>query len=254
MDKVEQDNLIGTATDKQSPSDALAYQIEVNDIIKGSAYYLSFNTAVANHKKVEPTPYENAYNEAQLNHPLVSPLIPYISESAPPAAILQTGMPKVAPLAKEKHYFRKRPLVLLLILVLSLLALALPILSALEVVPNYIDIGADIFAITDLFQDGFAFDVISDNLPIIIIGLYLIFALICVLHTLVALLGRKKKRFGIITALLLATGIAYVLASYTFDINAALAELGNLNYGVYGILACPALALILSILAYKKLK
>ncbi len=149
---------------------------------------------------------------------------------------------------------KRRGLVLLLILVFSLLALAVPILSSLALLPDYIDIGVDIFKIADIFGGELGLEVITNNLPILLVALYMLFALILTIVSLLALCTRKKKSFFFVALLALLAAVAFVLAIFEFDFNGVLENIADLNYGIYGLVACPLLILILSCLSYKKIK
>jgi hypothetical protein len=250
---------------ERAPKESLS--IEVSKYIRGSAYYLSYTRALEQSESMPVTPYVTAYTDAQTKHPLITPFTPFSARTAvfPKIAVEEPkkaeepekteALSVSAPVqAAEKRYFRKRSVILLLIFILSLAMLAVPVLSALEVLPEYINIGVDILAVTDLFADGFALDAITGNLPLVLTALYMVFALICVLHSFIAIAGKKKKSFGILLALTLAVALAFIFASLAFDINALIEDILALNYGVYAMAACPALALILSIAAYKRLK
>lgn len=227
-------------------------KIEVDKLMLSSVYYVSCANAFADVDKTSP--YEKAYQDAQDLHPFVqSDNVAAEVEAEEQDKVVQPQADSKM-LCKENRYFTKRPFIMLLILVLGLVAFAIPIVSALSLVPEYIDIGTNIFSITELFQGELALEIITDNIPLWITALYMVFALMLIAHSLIALLGKKKKRFGIITGLVLVIALAFVFSVFAFDFARVISEITTLSWGVYGLMAAPALALILSLLAYKELK
>lgn len=149
---------------------------------------------------------------------------------------------------------KRRGLVLALILILSLAALALPIISSLALLPEYINIGVDVLNIADIFGGELGLETITNNLPILLVAVYLLFALILVIVSLCALFIRKKKHFFVFALLALVAAVAFVLSIFGFDFNAVFEGIADLDYGIYGLVACPLLILILSCLSYKKIE
>jgi len=148
---------------------------------------------------------------------------------------------------------KRRAIVILLLLVFSLLALAIPIVSSLAILPDYIDLDVDVLKIADAFSE-LSLDAIKTNSPVIILAAYMLLSLILVIISLCALFIRKKKSFFIVALLALIAAVAFALSIFKFDFNALLDKVTDLNYGIYGLIGCPILVLVLSFLAYKKLR
>jgi len=148
---------------------------------------------------------------------------------------------------------KRRAIILLLVLVFSLAALAIPIVSSLAILPDYIDIGVDLLKVADIFGGELGLEMITDNLPIVILAVFALLSLILVIISLCALFIRKKKSFSVVAVLALIAAVAFVLAIFEFDFNALIDKVADLNYGIYGLIGCPLLVLILSCLAYKKI-
>ncbi len=237
----------------EKKNNSVVHNVDVGKIILGSVYYHSCTNAFADADNIKTSPYEKAYQDAQFLHPFVVPEDAKIEQQDIDVAV-QPQASTTKTLCKENRYFTKRAFIMLLILVLGIVALAIPIVSTLSLLPDYIDIGVDIFSIPELLQGELAIEIITDNIPLLVTILYMLFALILIAHSLIALFGKKKKRFGIITSLVLAVAIAFVLSVFAFDFSKVIGEITKLSWGVYGMLAAPALALILSLLAYKELK
>jgi hypothetical protein len=162
--------------------------------------------------------------------------------------------------AKEKKakggvkLVKRRALVLFLVFLFSAIALAIPVISSLAILPDYINIGVDVLTIADIFGGELGLDTITDNLPIILTALFMVFSLISVIISLLALFTKKKKCFGIIALFALVAAVAFALAGFQFDFNAAIGGIAGLDYGVYAMVGCPLLILILSLFGYKKIK
>ena len=141
------------------------FSMKVNHFIKESPYYISCTDAFDKSDAIKITPYAAAYGAAQENEPIVysddpgfndviygqqgQQRVSYVpqQEQAPvPAAPAKKAKPVVT------RYFKKRAIPLLLILVLSIVALAVPLVSSLELIVDYVDIGEDIFAIAEIFE------------------------------------------------------------------------------------------------------
>jgi len=158
-----------------------------------------------------------------------------------------------------KTTYKRRIVILILILVLAIVAAGVPIISSLELLKEYVDIGVDILGVPELFADGFSFAIITENMAVWVLGLYMLVALILVLKGLFALLARSKKRFGLAAIITLLLAVVFVAAGYDFDFK-LIAELASepefltetLDYGIYAMAGAPLLILILSIFAYKR--
>lgn len=163
-------------------------------------------------------------------------------------------------MAKNKPSYTKRVIILILIFVLALVTLAIPVVSSLGFVSDYINIGTDILSITDIFSGTLAFSMITDNLPMLMLAVFLLFALILVLKALISLFSHSKNKYFLLSLITFLLALAYFASTYNFNftniINDVTANVGtflsNLDYGIYGMIGCPILVLLLGFFAYKK--
>ena len=121
-------------------------------------------------------------------------------------------------------------------------------------VSDFVDIDVDILAIADIFEGDLGLDTLTDNLPIIILAVFMVFALILTLILLFALLGKKRKRFGIIALITFLLAAAFLVATFEIDFTALIDSIADIDYGIFALIGCPLLVFILSGLSYKKLK
>ena len=160
-----------------------------------------------------------------------------------------------------KKTFRKRVIIILLVLILTLVALAVPIVSSLELASEYVNIDTDILAIPDLFEGDLGFGILTDNWDTWVLAVFMLAAAILVLKLLVAVLLKSRRRFMLASFVTLILAVAYLASTFSFDLEAiqdAVSDigtfLGDLSYGVYAMIGCPLLAFILSPFAYRKIK
>jgi polyferredoxin len=65
-------------------------------------------------------------------------------------------------------------------------------------------------------------------------------------------LFKKKVKFCIVSLITLLLAIAFLLASFNFDFTALIDSIADINYGIFAMIACPLLVLLLSGVSYKK--
>ena len=225
------------------------FPAKVTRIIAESPYYQSCSDAFDKKDAITPTPYAAAYDAAKMQGPIYEKeIVPTLKTEAVAVASVEPSAPSV-----EKRYFKKRLLPLLLILILALVGLAVPIVSSLQLVDEYINIEADILDIVDIFNNGFSLDAITDNIPLLALAVFLILSLILALKALFAVFGKKKRGFAILAILTVIVAAVFVLAMYEFDFEFLLTDIAALDYGFYALIGCPLLVFLLSLFAYKKL-
>ena len=170
-------------------------------------------------------------------------------------------------MAKNKRYvvkksFRKRGFVLVLVLILALAALAVPIVSSLELVEDYIDIGTDVLSVQDIVSGDLGFSILTDNWDVWILCVYMLFAAVLVLKVLFALITKGRRKFALTAFMLVLLAIVYIAAAqFNFDFDAMTDAvndigglLGDINYGVYAMAGCPLIVFLISGLVYKRIK
>lgn len=223
------------------------FPTQVTRTIAESPYYQSCSQAF-DKKQAIAIPYAKAYDAAIAAAPsfakdIAAPVPNAVAEAPQKAETKPVGV---------KKYFKKRILPLLLILIFALVGIAIPIVSSFVLVEDYIDIDVDILDIVTVFDAGFSVDVLTDNIPLFALALFLLLSLILAFKALVAILGKKKRGFSILALLTFAVSIVFVLACYQFDFQAIIEDIAAFDYGVYGLMACPLLAFVFSLFAYKK--
>ncbi len=167
-------------------------------------------------------------------------------------------------MAKATQTYEKRILILVLILVFSLISIGVPLLSTFGVLPKvdkYIEVGEGVNQeeITGLFADGFSFDIITDNWPLLILAIYAIIALITTLKGGASFVTKGKRKFGKSSFLTILLAVLYLIAGHDFNF-ASIGEMisGNPmdligdNYGVFAMAGAPLVNFVLSAFAYKK--
>lgn len=236
------------------------YELKVNHFINQSPYYITCTDAFDKSNAIVVAPYAAAYDAANASVPLT---YDNSSESNPgfDEVIYGASAEAAKPVKKEKVKANKpkkasgkRIIALLLALILAVVALAIPVVSSLELVSDFVDIDVDILAIADIFEGDLGLDTLTDNLPIIILAVFMVFALILTLILLFALLGKKRKRFGIIALITFLLAAAFLVATFEFDFTALIDSIADIDYGIFALIGCPLLVFILSGLSYKKLK
>jgi len=225
------------------------FPAKVPRILAESPYYQSCSEAFDKKDAIIPTPYAAAYDAATTKGPAYGKgIVPSFNGGVAAAASATASAPSV-----EKRYFKKRILPLLLILILALVGLAVPIVSSLQLVEDYVNIDVDILDIADIFSNGFSLEVITDNIPLIALAVFLLLSLILVIKALIAVLGKKKRGFAILAILTFIVAAVFVTAMYEFDFEFLFADIDALDYGFYALIGCPLLVFLLSLFAYKKL-
>lgn len=156
---------------------------------------------------------------------------------------------------EEVRYFKKRPFVMILILILSLVCLALPIVSSLALVEDFVDLEVDVLAIADVFEGDITLDTLVDNLEIILLIVVMILALVLVLKALFALITKKKCGFGLIAFITLLVVLCFAVNSNLDLIDDFAGEISKVleNYALLALIAIPLVIFILSGLTYKKI-
>lgn len=163
-------------------------------------------------------------------------------------------------MANYKKTYKKRAIILIIIFVLAVAALAMPILTSLEILPDYINVGENILTIPDLFGDGFSFEIITANWALWVLCIYTLVAALLVLKSLFAFLCRNKKRFFLITVIAILLTVVFIAAGYDFEfklLGTLVQEdmpgfLKSIDYGIYAMAGAPLLILLLSAFAYKR--
>lgn len=235
----------------------------VNPRLQASPYYVTCMNAFGHDNSKMIRPYEAAfiadyngmplcYDAAEANPRFLD--VVYGAEQASPQPSVVGQEMQAAGIAPTARIFKRRAFMLILLLILSAVMLAIPILSSLALFPDYLNIGIDIFKITEMFQVELNLQTIQDYLPTIFTALFMLFALIATIASLCALFIRKKRNFIIIALLALIAAIAVILASYQFDFQMLVEDIISLDYGMYALIACPVLVIIFSLFAYKKIK
>ncbi|MGI6213568.1 MAG: hypothetical protein ACOYIQ_03320 [Christensenellales bacterium] len=162
-------------------------------------------------------------------------------------------------MAKWNKVYKKRVVVLLIMLVLAAIAIAMPVLTSLGILAEYVNVGVDILSVPDLFAGGFDFSIITANWAVWALCVYCLVVVIIILKLLLALVSKGKKGFAILSLIALVLAIVFVAAGYNFDFAAIgeaaqdpMALLGSLDYSIYAMAGAPLLTLILGAFAYKK--
>jgi hypothetical protein len=252
MNKKNYPYLLPTATDHVVSGE---FCTKVTPIISGSPYYQSCLKAFGKKGEVVKVPYAASYDTASAMAPCFECEILNLREQCDAKVIVQQAAKPAAEAkpATQRKYYKKRIFILALIFIFSLIALAIPVVSNFALAGDYVDIGVDILDITDIFSAGFSLQALVDNLAILLLALFLIFALILTLKAIAAIIGKKKRGFGIFSLLALIAAAAIVFAGFGFDFQALFASITALDYGIYALIGCPLLVLLLSFLAYRKL-
>ncbi len=236
--------MLPIATDYQGRGE---YPTQVTSIIAESPYYQSCSQAF-DKKQAISVPYAAAYDAAVSTGPDNGKKL--VSNDALIANAEKETAPKAKPVVKK--YFKKRILPLLLVLIFALAGIAIPIVSSFVLAEDYIDIGVDILDIVDIFDGSFSVDMITGNIDMLALAVFLLLSLILALVAFIAILGKKKRGLSILAILAFAVSIVFVLAYYEFEFELLFEDITALNYGVYGLIACPLLAFIFSLFSYKK--
>jgi len=137
---------------------------------------------------------------------------------------------------------------------LALIGVAIPFVSSMGVIADYIDIEQDVLAIDVLFSEAPTLESITAEIPLIILALYIIFMAIIFILSVIAIFNCKKIGVGLLAFISFVLGIGYLitilpdLITY-FNIDGLLDE-----YGKLGMIGLPLLIMIFSSLRYKKNK
>ena len=152
--------------------------------------------------------------------------------------------------------YKKRFLVLLLVFVLAFACLAIPFISSLEILPDYVSINEDILAVDSIFEGSMGIETITDNASIIILALFVVFSLILTLKALVAIVSLKKCRFGLVAFIVILLGVGFVLTSNPDLISNFESEIKVIieQYALLAMIGLPIIIFLISSLCYKRIK
>ena len=243
------------------------YNSRVNHFINQSPYYNSCLDAFEKSDAIKKSPYNTAYDAAKKDKfvdftddtDFNDVIYGDYSGASIQAEVTEVKIEKAKPekvKAKktvQANYFKRRSVVMLLILLFSVVALAVPIVSSFEVLSD-IDIDVDILNITDIFDNEIGMDMIKDNLTIIMLAAFMLFALLITIKALCAMFCKKKVRFIFIGVLVLIFAVAFLMSLFDFDFTAIIESIDTINYGIFAMIGCPLLVIILSGIAYKRIK
>lgn len=201
------------------------------------------------------SPYMLAYMYASNNQPLYcDPTYPEFL-MLPQKRFVEKKEVQVEEKKEEKtKSIVKRPFVILLILILAFACLAVPLISSLELISDYINIGEDVQDVKLIFED-FTLDTIQNNISLIALCVIMLLALILVIIAVIALISSKKVDFMVISLLALIFVIFYALycnIGCLNNINQDFVSNITENIGLLIMSGSSVVAFILSMFAYKK--
>lgn len=222
----------------------------VSSRLQDAPYFKFFTDAKDKAVKTEATPYVRAYLADNTTSVMPNFVNPYAEEQTPKEPIVQ-----VAPIAKAKSVPRKvqkKGIVIIIVALLALLCAALPFVSSLGFVEDYIDIGQDILTIDSLFSQTPTLESITAELPLIILSLYILFAVLTLILSLASLFSSKRIGLWLPAFIVLVLGIGYLVVNLPdlltyFNADGLLDE-----YGKLAMIALPFLTLLISKFRYKK--
>ena len=210
--------------------------------------------------RLQGAPYFRYYAEAQ-DKAIRKDATPYVrtyladrSRASSFATPTQSVEAVASAKAAKKSSIRKRYVLIILVALLALISVAIPFVSSMGVIADYIDIEQDVLAIDVLFSEAPTLESITAEIPLIILALYIIFMAIIFILSVIAIFNCKKIGVGLLAFISFVLGIGYLitilpdLITY-FNIDGLLDE-----YGKLGMIGLPLLIMIFSSLRYKKNK
>jgi len=228
----------------------VVYDPSITMRLQGAPYFKHYTEAQNKAIKKDATPYVMTYlGDKGISMPPIS---------TPPAPALVATEPSIQALpavkATEKSCSSKRYLLVILVVILALAGLAVPFVSSLGVVADYIDIGQDLLTIDTLFSETPTLESITADIPLIILALYALFMAIVFILSVVAIFSSKKIGVGLLAFISCVLGIGYLITALPdlvtyFKIDGLLDE-----YGKLAMIGLPLLIMIFSSLRYKKIK
>jgi len=159
-------------------------------------------------------------------------------------------------LEKEITYLKKRPFMMILIIILSLICIAVPFVSSLELIKDYINIGYDVLSLTSIIQQEITLVTLTDNLAVILIAAYILVLALILFKAIFALIGRKNLRFALISfiaIIVVINLIIYINPNLFYNFSVEINSIIN-NYGLMAMLSLPFVIIITSKLSYSRLK
>lgn len=216
------------------------------------------NDSIIGFTKDKQLPYFEAYFRAKSCNPYyLPPFNKYITEKKVEEPIIEVKEEK-----EKKIKSNKRSLVFFLLLVFSLICIAVPIISSLAIITEYIDIDEDILLVNEIsFEDTSLTGIgntIIDNSALILLTLFGLASVILFVVILIALISNKKiKLFALAFSMLIfAFGFFLLTNSNPRILEELSAELMNLteNYGILAMIAMPVLIILLSFFRYRKVE
>ena len=154
-------------------------------------------------------------------------------------------------------YYKKRPIVMLLILILSIVCVAIPILTSLGTLSDIVDLEIDILEVSNIANDISLENIQSnDNIPLLLLSGFMIFALALMLNTLLALFSMMKHKFGLFALIAFIFAVGFILTYNPNILSDPMGEISYIleNYARIAILGAPLVMFLMSRLSYKEIK
>ncbi|MGI6214156.1 MAG: hypothetical protein ACOYIQ_06400 [Christensenellales bacterium] len=212
--------------------------------LQSAPYFKYFAQAQDKAIKKDATPYVRTYMaDAKANEPIQAETVP-----AP------VSLPKAAPAKAVKNgkSSKKRVLVIILVTLFALIGAAIPFVSSLGILSDYINIGQDILGIATIFAAPLTLESITANIPLIILALYTLIIAIVFILSVISLFSSKRIGVGLLAFMAFVLGAGYLVTALPDLITLFVIDGLFDEYGKLALVGLPLLIFIISTLRYKK--